>query len=254
MDIIHHLFHRHIIKLSMINVVYTNLQRADALQQCFLQICTDTHNLAGSLHLCAQQVGCSRKLIKGESGQLCDHIIQLRLKSCICVGDLDILQCHAYRNLCSHTSNGIAGCLGCQRRRAGNARVDLDQVVLTAVRIQCKLHITAAFDLQLANDLNSRIIEHFLVMVAQGHNRCHNNRVTGMHTNRIHIFHATDGNSVVVSVAHNFKFDFLIALNALLDQDLMHRRKLKCIQADLLEFFFIVSKATACTTQGKCRT
>ena len=46
-----------------------------------------------------------------------------------------------------------------------------------------------------------------------------------MNTNRIDILHITDGNGGIVVVSHDLVLDLLEALDALLYEHLMHRRK-----------------------------
>ena len=253
-DIIQQFLVGHIIKLSQIDMVYTDLQRTDALEQALLQVGADTHDLTGSLHLCTQQVGCRCKLIEGETGQLGDHIIQLGLKGCIRISNLDLFQSHTHGDLCGHTGNGITGSLGCQRRGTGNTRVHLDQIILATGGMQCILHITTAFDLQFTNDLNSRIVQLLLLLGLQSHDGRHNDRVTGMNTNRVDVFHTADGNGMVSGVTHDLKLNLLIALNTLLNQNLVYRRQLKGIQTDLNQFFLVVCEAATGTAQSKGRT
>ena len=253
-DIIQNILGRHGIKFLMVKMVYTGLQGADTFEQALLQVGADTHDLAGRLHLSAQGVGCGSELIEGETGQLGDHIVQLGLKGSIGVGDLDLFQGHAHCDLCSHSCNGIAGSLRCQCGRAGHTGIDLDQVVLAAVGIERKLHIAAALDLQFPDDLDGRIVQHLPIVVIQGHNGRHNQAVTGMDANRVDVFHAADGDGMVVAVAHDLELDLLIALDGLLDQHLVHGRELECVEADFNQFLFVVCKATAGTAEGKCRT
>ena len=45
-----------------------------------------------------------------------------------------------------------------------------------------------------------------------------------MHTHRIQVFHVADGDCRIVRITHYFVFNFLIALDTLFYQNLMHRR------------------------------
>ena len=49
--------------------------------------------------------------------------------------------------------------------------------------------------------------------------------VARVNTNRIDVLHITDGNGGIVMIPHDLVFDFLEALDALLYEHLMHRRK-----------------------------
>ena len=80
------------IELVMVDVVYADLKRTDALEQALLKVSTDAHDLARCLHLRAEVVGCGSELVEGEAGKLCDHVVKLRLKRRVGVGDLDLLK------------------------------------------------------------------------------------------------------------------------------------------------------------------
>ena len=75
-----------------------------------------------------------------------------------------------------------------------------------------------------------------------------------MNADRVNIFHAADGDCLVIRVTHNLKFDFFISLNALFDKYLVNRRELERVCADFDKLVFIVSKAAACTAECKCGT
>ena len=44
-----------------------------------------------------------------------------------------------------------------------------------------------------------------------------------MDTDRINVLHAADCDRLVIGVAHDLEFDFLVALDALFNQHLMNR-------------------------------
>ena len=116
-----------------------------------------------------------------------------------------------------------------------------------------ELNVAAAFDLQLTDDLDGTVVEHLEIMIVKRQDRRDDDRVTGMHTDRVDVFHAADRNRLVIGVTHDFKFDFLIALHALFDQDLMNRGKLEGIDADLFQFLFVIGKASAGAAQCEGR-
>ena len=153
------------------------------------------------------------ELIEGEAGQLCDDVVQFGLESSIGVGNLDLFQAHAHSDLCSDTGDGVAGSLGSQSGRTGNAGVDLDQVVLRGVRIQCELDVTAAFDLQLGDELDGGVVQHLLIFLAQGHDGSDDQTVTGVNADGVDVFHAADGDGMAGGVAHDFELNFLVALD-----------------------------------------
>ena len=91
-------------------------------------------------------------------------------------------------------------------------------------------------------------------MFVQGEDRSHNDGVTGVHTDGIHILHPADGDGLVVGVTHDFKFDLLVTFDALFNQHLVNGRKPEGIDADLHKFFLIVCKSASRSAESKSRT
>ena len=164
-DIVQQFFYAHIVEFVMIDVVCAGFQGADAFEQGFFQSRADAHDLTGGFHLSAQHISSRSELVKGETGEFGNHIVQLRLKCGSGVGNLNLVQSHANSDFGGDFCNGIAGCLGCQSRRPGNSGIDLDQIVLRGMGIQSELYIAAALDFKLTDQLDGRIVEHFQIMV-----------------------------------------------------------------------------------------
>ncbi len=78
---------------------------------------------------------------ENEAFSLLHNLRQAQRKQGCLQGDL--IQCHAYADLCRHSCNGITACLGCQGRRTGNTWVHFDNVVPERMRIQCELYIAS---------------------------------------------------------------------------------------------------------------
>ena len=241
----------HVGELGHVEVAHADFQRTDGLQEAFLQGSADAHDLAGGLHLGAQGVFRGGKLVEGEPGELGDYVVQAGLESGGGVGDLDILQSHAHGDLGGDPGNGVAGGLGGQGGGAGNSGVDLDEVIFGRVGVQSELHVAAAFDFQLPNDLDGGVIEHSQIMVRKGHDGGHYERVSGVDTYGIDVLHAADGDGVVVGVPHDLKLDFLVALDGLLNQHLMDGGEVEGVETDLFQLFFIVGEAAAGAAQGE---
>ena len=74
-----------------------------------------------------------------------------------------------------------------------------------------------------------------------------------MHAHGIEILHAAYGDNVARPVAHNFKFDFLPAVDVTFHQHLCNRRKQKTCRRDFPQFFFVLSDAAAAASQRKRR-
>ena len=75
-----------------------------------------------------------------------------------------------------------------------------------------------------------------------------------MDTDRIKVLHITYRDRRIVGVTDHFVLDLLIALDALLHQDLMHRRERQRILHHIAELLRIIGKTAACTAERKCRT
>ena len=129
LDVGEHLLACHSVKLLVVEVVYTDLKRANALKERLLKRGADAHNLTCGLHLCAKAVGRGGKLIEGESGKLRDNVVKTRLECRVGVGNADLLKSHTYGNLGSNARDRIAGCLGCKSRASGYSGVNLDKII-----------------------------------------------------------------------------------------------------------------------------
>ena len=131
-------------------------QRTDCLHQSALKIVTDTHDLTGGFHLGSQGSLCRDKFIKWQAGDFHHAIIQRRLKTgigflCDCV--FNLVQGIAQSDFCRHLCDGVAGSLTCQCGRTAHAGIYLDDAIFKAGRMQRKLHITSAGNLQLVDNL-----------------------------------------------------------------------------------------------------
>ena len=192
-------------------------QGTDGLHQRAFKVICNTHNLSGCLHLGGQRPFCRNKLIKGQTGQLHHTVVQCGFKACVglsgnCV--FDFIQCVAQGNLGRHLGDRITCSLACQRGRTADTGVDLDHAVFKAHRMQGKLDVAAACDLQLINNIQGGASEHLVFLVAQGLGRGDNDTVAGMHAYRIDVFHVADSDAVSGAVTHYLVFDFLPAGNA----------------------------------------
>ena len=250
-DIVQQLLRGHVVEFVMVDVVRAYLQRADALEQGFLQIGADAHDLAGGHHLGAQNVDGGGELVEGEPGQLGDDVVQLRLKGGVGVGNFDVLQRHAHGDFRGDPGNGVAGGLGGQRGGTGDTGVDLNEVVFGGIGVERKLDVAAALHLQRPDDLDGGVVEHLHVVVAEGHDGGDHHAVAGVDAHGVDVLHAADGDGVVTRIPHDLEFDLLVALDGLFHQNLMDRREGEGVEADLHQLVFIVSKAAAGAAESK---
>ena len=235
-------------------MAYAGFKRTYGFKQTFFQIFTNSHYLTGSLHLGAQSVGNGVEFIKGETGKLCYHVIKSGLKGSVGVGNGNFLQGHTHSYFCGYAGNGISAGFGCKRGGTGNSGVYLDQVIIAVFGVECVLYVTAAFYFKLADDLDRAVVKLFVMLGREGEYGSHNYRVAGVNANGVDIFHTANGNGFIVAVTHNLKFNFLVALNALFNKNLMHGGKLECVCAYLHKLFFVVCKSAAGTAESESGT
>ena len=192
------LFHGHGVELGQVEMAGTDLKGADGLEQTLFDVGADAHDLARGLHLSAEGVRRGGKLVEGETGKLCNNVVKPGLKGGCGVGNGDIFQSHTHGDLGGHAGDGIAAGLGGKSGRTGNAGVDLDEVILAGIGVKGKLNVAAAFDLKLADDLYCAVVEHLEIMIGKGHDGGDNKGVTCVNADRVDVFHAADGDGVVV--------------------------------------------------------
>ncbi len=252
-DILQQFFAGRMVEFRHVQVADANFQRADGFQQAFLQCASDAHNFACCFHLCTERICGGRKFIEGEAGHFCYNIIQSRFKISGGFRNFDFVQRHADSNFCRNAGDRVTAGFGSKRGGTGNTRVDLNQIILGGIRVKRELHIAAAFNFQCANDFQRAVPQHIEIMVVQCQDWRHNDRIAGMYANGVNVFHTADGNGAVGCIAHDFKFDFLIAFNALFYQYLMYGREFEGVFHDIHQFTFVFRKAAACAAECECR-
>ena len=244
-------------EIIAVQCVHMLLQGTDCLHQAALEVRADAHDLAGCLHLGCQRSLRVNKLIERKTGELHHAVVQCRLEGRIGLSGhrvLDLIQrkakCDLRRNLCDR----IAGRLGGKSRGTGHTGIYLNDTVFKARRMQRKLYVAAAGNLQLINDVQCRCTQHLIFLVGKCLGRSHNDGVTGVHADRIQVFHVADGDAVSCSVAHHFVLDFLPAGDAALHQNLPHSRKTETVLKNLAELCRIMCNTAAGAAQRVGRT
>ena len=112
----------------MTQTVIAILQASDCLLECFFKVLTDTHNLADCTHLCAKLVLYTFELLKRPARKLDYHIVAVRdvfVQSAV-FATFNIFQCQSACEHRRYKRDRESGCLGCQCRRTGCTRIDLD--------------------------------------------------------------------------------------------------------------------------------
>ena len=230
------------------------LKASHSLKKAFFEASSDTHGLAGSLHLCAEALICIGEFIKGEPGHLGYDVIKCRLETCGRVGKLNLFEIVSDTYLGGYSCDGISRCLGSKGRGSGYSGVNLDQVILERFGIKGKLNVTSSADLQGSDELKSRVTEHVIFFIGKSLGRAYYNGVTGMDSYGIEVFHVTYSDCGIIGITYYFILDLFIALNALFYENFADGRKFKSRCKKLHKFFFIVRKSAAGSAEGECGT
>ena len=117
-----------------------------------------------------------------------------------------------------------------------------------------KLYVTASGDLQLGDDVQSGGTEHLVLFISQGLGRSYYNTISGMHANRVDVFHVADRDHVSCTVTHYLVLDLFPAGDAAFYQNLTYTGETKTVLQDLHQFFIVVSDTAAAAAQGVRRT
>jgi len=89
-----------------------------------------------------------------------------------------------------------------------------------SIGLQGVLNVALSYHTEMTDNLDGGRSEHVVLLIRKGLRRGHDNRVTGVDTQRIEVLHVTHGDAVVLGVANDFILGFLPALETLLYQDL----------------------------------
>ena len=261
--VVHHpqaasqLLHGEITEIIASQTVHVLFQGTNGLHQRSLKIVTDAHDLSGGLHLCGQRPLGREKLIKGQTRDFHHTVVQRGFKACIGLpGDsvFNLVQRISQGNLGRHLGDRISGGLGSQGRGTAHPGIHLDHTIFKAGGMQGKLHITAAGNLKLIDNVQSGGAKHLVLLVAQGLGRSHHNTVPRMHAHRINIFHITDGNAVACAVPHDLVLNFLPARNTALYQYLSHPGQPQTVLQNFFQLGLIICDAPAGAPQCICGT
>ena len=235
LDVVEQLVVRPRVELLVVDVADARLERPHGLQERLLHRAAHGHDFARGLHLRTQLVRGVRELVEREAGDLRHHVVQRRFERGRGVGDADFVEGHAHGDLGAHPRDGIARCLRREGRGARHAGIDLDQVVFERQRVERELHVAAALDPEGADDLQRRVAQHLVLAVGERLARGHDDRIARVHAYGIDILHVADGDGRVVAVADHLVLDLLVALDALLDEHLMHGREEECVAHHLAQ-------------------
>ena len=249
LDVFHQLFNRHVVELRHVDVAHTDLQRADGLEEALLDRAAHAHHFTCGLHLCAELVRRASELVKREARHLRHDVVERRLEGGGSVRDHDLVERHADGDLGRDACDRVAAGLGGQRRGARDAGVDLDEVVLEALGIERKLHVAAALDLKRADQAQRAVAQHVVFAVRERLARRDDDAVARVDADGVEVLHVADGDGGVTRVAHDLVFNFLVALDALFHEHLMHGGEGQGVLGEGAQLLVVVGKAAACAAQ-----
>ena len=240
---------RPVVELLVVDMADAGFERTHRLQQALLHRAADRHHLARGLHLRTELVRRVAELVEREAGDFGHHVVERRLEAGGRIGQHDLVEGETHGDLGRNARDRIAAGLRRQGRGARHAGVHLDQVVFERQGVECELHVAAAFDLQLADDLQRAVAQHLELLVGERLARRHDDRVARMDAHGVDVLHAADADGRVVVIAHHLELDLLVALDALLDEHLMHGRKEQGVAHHLAQLLLVVGEAAARAAQ-----
>ena len=232
--------------------VHMLLERANRLHERTLKVRADGHDLTGRLHLRAERVLCRDEFIEGQARHLDHAVVEHGLKRRVgLLGHrvLNLIQGVAERNLRRNLCDRITGRLRSERRGTADARVHLNDTVLKAVRIQRVLHVAAAGDSELGDNVERGAAEHLVLLVAEGLGGRNHDRVARMHADRIQVLHVADRDHIARAVAHDLVLNLLPARNAALHEYLSHAGEAKAVLQNLDEGAAVFRNAAAAAAE-----
>ena len=94
--------------------------------------------------------------------------------------------------------------------------------------------------------------ELMILAIRKGLRWCNNDRLTGMNTKRVEVFHVTNCDTVVITVTNNLVLYLFPTLQTLLYQNL--RREREGLLTECIQLILIISKSTTKATQCVCST
>ena len=236
------------VHLVHVQAVYADFQGTDSFEESAFKVAVDAHDLARGLHLRAERMVSVDEFIKRPAREFDDAVVEGRLEAgfrLLCDSIRDFIERVADGDFCGDFRDRIARSLRSEGRRTADTRVDFDDVVAVAVRVEGILRVAAAFDAELADNAKRCTAEHLVFMVRQRLRRRNDDGIARMDADRVEVFHVADGDAVVMAIAHDFVLDFLPAGNAALDEDLANHRVRQAFDDDFDEFFLVVRNTAA---------
>ena len=204
------------------------LARAERLEERLGERPADPHRLADRLHLRSESPVSAGELLEGEARELDDDVVERRLEARGCRPRQvvrDLVERVADGELRRDLRDRVAGRLRRERRRAGDARVHLDDAHVARLAAARELDVRAAgVDADGADDRDRGVAQLLVRLVGQRHLRRDGDRVARVDAHRIEVLDRADDDDVVEPVADDLELELVPAADGLLDEHLADRR------------------------------
>ena len=225
---------------------------AQAFLDGLLEGAADRHHLADRLHAGTDLPVHAVEFAEVPARDLADDVVERGLEEGgrgLRDAVLELEQTQAQAEFGGHESQRVAGGLRGQGRGTAQARVDLDDSVFLRIRVEGVLDVAFADDAQMPDDADGKLPQEMVFAVGQGLGRSDHDALSGVDAERVEVLHVTDRDAVVVAVADHLVFDFLPALEALLDQDL--RGEGEGLLRQLRQLRLIVAESRSQSAEGE---
>mmetsp|Transcript_3258 Transcript_3258/g.5531 ORF Transcript_3258/g.5531 Transcript_3258/m.5531 type:complete len:870 (+) Transcript_3258:2518-5127(+) len=241
------------IKSRRVKTGERRVNHADSLLDDLLELSADGHNLTNRLHRRSERVSDTVELLKIPTRHLGDDVIKGRLEACSgSLGDgvADHDEILSKSKLGGNICERVAGSLGSESGRAGETSIDFNNAVAHRGRVESVLNVTLTNDTKVANDLESGLTKHEVLIVGKSLRRGNDDRVTGVDTERVEVFHVTHGHTVVLAIANNFVLNLLPSAEILVDNNLVRCRECLLTQRHKLVHIFSETRTKTTKSEG----
>ena len=243
-------FEIEVVKLVALESDVSGVDLSNGLLERLFKSSANGHDFSDRLHGTANVALDVLELGKIPSGDFRDNVVERWFE--VSSGGLgdgvgQLGQRVAETNLGGRVSQRVTGGLGGEGGRSGKTGVDFNDTVVETVGLQSVLDVALSYDSQMSDDLDGGGSEHVVLLIAESLTGGDDNGVTSVNTQRVKVLHVANSDAVVVGVTDYFVFDFLPALERLLDQNL--GRQCQRSGSHVAELFLVVGETRSQTTE-----
>mmetsp|Transcript_53712 Transcript_53712/g.150040 ORF Transcript_53712/g.150040 Transcript_53712/m.150040 type:complete len:338 (-) Transcript_53712:1913-2926(-) len=199
------------------------VDHAQSLLDGLLERAPDGHHFSHALHAAADLRVHRREFAQVPAGNLRDDVVEARLEAgsgAPCDAVAQIHQVAAQGQLRSDVRKRVPGRLRRQRAAPRQARVDLDDAELLAVRVHCVLDVAFPHHAQMAHHLQGTLPQPEVLRIRERLRGGDDDRVSRVDAHRVEILHVAHRDAVVVRVPHHLVLELLPALQTLVHDHL----------------------------------